>query len=140
MYQDALVSGFVNISVYIITKLANNFKPNDRFFERIQILLVIQTENQSATPSFSDPLLMQSAIHCSSSGDDSRKLYESRILINSQLEKTHSSQCSAVQCPTIKNYKYINYSSHARYPPACVDVTGLLRRLQVNFQVFKIIK
>ena len=76
MYQGALVSGFVNISVYF-TKLANNFKPNDRFFKRIQILLVIQTENQSATSSFSDPLLMQSAIHCSSSGDDSRKLCES---------------------------------------------------------------
>ena len=43
-YQGALVSGFVNISVYF-TKLANNFKPNDRFFKRIQILLVIQTEN-----------------------------------------------------------------------------------------------
>ena len=35
MYQGALVSGFVNISVYF-TKLANNFKPNDRFFKRIQ--------------------------------------------------------------------------------------------------------
>ena len=43
-YQGALVSGFVNISVYF-TKLANNFKPNDRFFKRIHILLVIQTEN-----------------------------------------------------------------------------------------------
>ena len=43
-YQGALVSGFVNISFYF-TKLANNFKPNDRFFKRIQILLVIQTEN-----------------------------------------------------------------------------------------------
>ena len=43
-YQSALVSGFVNISVYF-TKLANNFKPKDRFFKRIQILLVIQTEN-----------------------------------------------------------------------------------------------
>ena len=40
---------------------------------------------------------MQSAIHCSSSGDDSRKLYENRILINSQLEITHSSQYSAQQ-------------------------------------------
>ena len=44
MYQGALVSVFVNILVYF-TKLANNFKPNDRFFKRIQILLVIQTEN-----------------------------------------------------------------------------------------------
>ena len=44
MCHGALVSGFVNISVYF-TKLANNFKPNDRFFKRIQILLVIQTEN-----------------------------------------------------------------------------------------------
>ena len=44
MYQGALVSRLVNISVYF-TKLANNFQPNDRFFKRIQILLVIQTEN-----------------------------------------------------------------------------------------------
>ena len=43
-YQGALASGFANILVYF-TKLANNFKPNDRFFERIQILLVIRTEN-----------------------------------------------------------------------------------------------
>ena len=32
MYQDTLVSGFVNISVYF-NKLANNFKPLDRFFK-----------------------------------------------------------------------------------------------------------
>ena len=44
MYHGALVSGFVNISVYF-NKLANNFKPLDRFFKRIKILLVIQTEN-----------------------------------------------------------------------------------------------
>ena len=44
MYQGALVIRLVNISVYF-TKLANNFQPNDRFFKRIQILLVIQTEN-----------------------------------------------------------------------------------------------
>ena len=44
MYQGPLVSRLVNISVYF-TKLANNFQPNDRFFKRIQILLVIQTEN-----------------------------------------------------------------------------------------------
>ena len=50
MYQGALVSGFVNISVYF-NKLANNFKPLDRFFKRIKILLVIQTENQSVTSS-----------------------------------------------------------------------------------------
>ena len=73
MYRGALVSGFVNISVYF-NKLANNFKPLDRFFKRIKILLVIQTENLSATSSLSDPLLVLSAIHCSTSGDDSRKL------------------------------------------------------------------
>ena len=44
MYGGALVSGFVNISVYF-NKLANNFKPLDKFFKRIKILLVIQTEN-----------------------------------------------------------------------------------------------
>ena len=44
MYRGALVSGFVNISIYF-KKLTNNFKPNDRFFKRIKTLLVIQTEN-----------------------------------------------------------------------------------------------
>ena len=44
MYRGVLVSGFVNISVYF-KKLANNFKPNDRFFKRVKILLVTQTEN-----------------------------------------------------------------------------------------------
>ena len=43
MYRGDLVSGFVNISIYF-NKLANNFKPLDRFFKRIKILLVIQTE------------------------------------------------------------------------------------------------
>ena len=43
MYRDTLVSGFVNISVYF-NKLANNSKPHDKFFKRIKILLVIQTE------------------------------------------------------------------------------------------------
>ena len=44
MYRDTLVSGFVYISDYF-NKLANNFKQLDRFFKRIKILLVIQTEN-----------------------------------------------------------------------------------------------
>ena len=44
MYRGDPVSGFVNISIYF-NKLANNFKPLDRFFKRIKILLVIQTEN-----------------------------------------------------------------------------------------------
>ena len=44
MYRGALVSSFVNISVYF-NKLANNFKPLDKFFKIIKILLVIQTEN-----------------------------------------------------------------------------------------------
>ena len=80
MYRDTLVSGFVNISVYF-DKLANNFmEPLDRFFKRIKILLaiLIQTEDSVVvTSSFSYPLLMLSAIHCPSSGDDSRKLCES---------------------------------------------------------------
>ena len=41
MCRSALVSGFVNISVYF-NKLANNFKPLDTLFKRIKILLVIQ--------------------------------------------------------------------------------------------------
>ena len=43
MYRGTLVIVFVNISVYF-NKLVNNFKPLDRFFKRIKILLVIQTE------------------------------------------------------------------------------------------------
>ena len=62
MYRDTLVSGFLNISVYF-NKLANNFKPLDRLFKRIKILLVIQTENQSATSSLSEPLLMRVLPH-----------------------------------------------------------------------------
>ena len=42
MYRGALVSGFG--SVYF-NKLANNFKPLNRFFKRIKILLVIQSES-----------------------------------------------------------------------------------------------
>ena len=30
------------------------------------------------------------------------------ILSNSRLKRAHSSQCSAVQCSTIKNYQYVN--------------------------------
>ena len=44
MYRGTLVSSFVNILVYF-NKLVTNFKPNDGFFKRIQILLIIQTEN-----------------------------------------------------------------------------------------------
>ena len=74
MYQGALVSGFVNIPVYF-NKLVNYFLNHSiDFFKKITILRVIQTENYSATSSLSDPLLMLSAIHCSTSGDDSRKL------------------------------------------------------------------
>ena len=77
MYQGTLVNCFVNILVYF-NKLATNFKPNNRFFKRIQIFLIIQTENKSATSSFSDPLL------------------------NSQLEITHS---QLVQCSTVTKNK-----------------------------------
>ena len=45
MYHGALVSGFVNISVYF-NKLVNNFKAPDRFFlKKIKIRFAIQTEN-----------------------------------------------------------------------------------------------
>ena len=81
------------------------------------------------------------------------------ILINSRLEKAHSCQCSAVQCSTIKNYKYVNQqmipfpitrnSSRAKQPLwlSRENVTGLLRWLQDFFQIkieniclFKLIK
>ena len=81
------------------------------------------------------------------------------ILINSRLERAHSSQCSAVQCSTIKNYKYVNQqmipfpitrnSSRAKQPlwVSRENVTGLLRWLQDFFQIkieniciFKLIK
>ena len=69
MYRGALVSGFVNISVHLNKLLL------DRFFKKFIILLVIRAECYSATSSFSDPLLlMLSAIRCSTSVDDSRKI------------------------------------------------------------------
>ena len=74
MYHGALVSGFVNISVYF-NKLVNNLNHLKNFLKKIKILLVIQSENSSATSSsLSDQSLMLSAIHCSTNGDDSRKL------------------------------------------------------------------
>ena len=68
------------------------------------------------------------------------------ILINSRLLRAHSSQCIAVQCSTIKNYKYINQqmipfpitrnSSRDKQPlwVSLENVTGLLRWLQDFFQ------
>ena len=73
MYHGTLVSGFVNISVYF-NKLVNNLNHLIDFLKKIKILLVIQSENSSATSSLSDQSLMLSAIHCSTSEDDSRKL------------------------------------------------------------------
>ena len=69
------------------------------------------------------------------------------ILINSRLERAHSSQCSAVQCSTIKNYKYVNQqmipfpitrnSSRAKQPlwVSRKNVTGLLGWLKDFFQI-----
>ena len=45
MYHGALVSGFVNISVYFNNKLVNNLNHLIDFFKKIKILLVIQSEN-----------------------------------------------------------------------------------------------
>ena len=44
MYHGALVSGFVNISVYF-NKLVNNLNHLIDFFKNIKILLVIKSEN-----------------------------------------------------------------------------------------------
>ena len=81
------------------------------------------------------------------------------ILINSRLERAHSSQCSAEQCSTIKNYKYVKQqmilfpitrnSSRVRQPlwVSRENVTALLHWLQDLFQIkieniclFKLIK
>ena len=81
------------------------------------------------------------------------------IPINSRPERAHSSQCSAVQCSTIKNYKYVKQqmilfpitrnSSRVRQPlwVSRENVTALLRWLQDLFQIkieniclFKLIK
>ena len=70
MYHGALVNGFVNISVNF-NKLVNNLNHLIDFFKKIKILLVNQSENSSGTSSPSDQSLMLSAIHCSTSGDDS---------------------------------------------------------------------
>ena len=44
MYHGALVSGFVNISVYF-NKLVNTLNPLIDFFKKIKIFLIIQREN-----------------------------------------------------------------------------------------------
>ena len=61
MYHGALVSGFVNISVYV-NKLVNMLNHLIDSFKKTKILLVIQSENQSATSSLSDQSLMLSLI------------------------------------------------------------------------------
>ena len=61
MYHGALVSGFVNISVYF-NKLVNMLNHLIDSFKKTKILLVIQSENQSATSSLSDQSLMLSLI------------------------------------------------------------------------------
>ena len=69
MQRGALVSGFVNISVYFY-KLEF-----DRLLKKFNILVVIRAESWSGTSSFSHSLLlMLSAIHSSTGGDDSRKI------------------------------------------------------------------
>ena len=57
MYHGALVSGFVNISVYF-NKLVNKLNHLIDFFKKAKILLLIQSENSSATSSLSDQSLM----------------------------------------------------------------------------------
>ena len=74
MYRGALVSGFVNSSVYF-NKLA---KPLDRllFWKKKKILLVISTEVVTHFFIFrpnADAICQK----CSTSGDDSRKLWRS---------------------------------------------------------------
>ena len=82
---------------------------------------------------------MLSAIHCqSSSRDDSRKLYES--LFNQF--STGNSPFQLVQCSIVPNKKKKTanmWITHHMLSNYC-NVTGLLRLLQVNIQVFKIIK
>ena len=95
---------------------------------------------------------MLSAIQCSTSGDDSRKFDES--LFQSIHDWKEPIPVSAVQysAQQQKNCKYVNQqmipfpitrnSSRARQPLSRVNVTGLLRRLQVkieNISLFKII-
>ena len=65
--------------------------------------------------------------------------YAKFILINSQ---TGNKPCQPVQCSTVPNNKKttIIYKLLMMLPLSRVNVTGLLRRLQVNIQVFKIIK
>ena len=54
-----------------------------------------RTENYSATSPFSDPLVMLSAIHCSTSGDDSREICGS--LLSSIYDWKEPITVSAVQ-------------------------------------------
>ena len=86
---------------------------------------------------------MLSTIHCSTSGDDSRKLGGTLFWYFHDWKKP-----IAVQCPTIKKLSIwysslINRnSSRAWQPLSRVNVAGLLRRLQVkieNMYLFKIL-
>ena len=85
MYRGALVSGFVNISVYFNKLLL------DRFFKKINILLVIREDYQSATSSFSDPV--------------AEMILERYAEIYSNQFTTGKSPFQSVQCSTVLTNK-----------------------------------
>ena len=83
----------------------------------------------------------------------SRSVDDSRKLCGSFFGNNPFQLVCAVQCPTIKNYKYVNQHMipfpnnqkliRGRKPLSRVNVTGLLGQLQVkigNIYLFKIIK
>ena len=91
MYHGPLVSGFVNISVYF-NKLVNKLNHLIDFLKKTKILLVIQSENYSATSSFSDQLLMMvsTVLRAEIILESQAEVYSNKFMIgNSPL------QCSA---------------------------------------------
>ena len=97
------------------------------------------------------PLLKLSAIHCSTSGT-AEVILESYAEVYSNQLTTGNSPFQLVQCSTVANIKkkkriwypslITRNSSRARQPLSRVNVTGLLRRLQVkieNIYLFKIL-
>ena len=118
MYRDTLVSGFVNISVYF-NKLANNFKPLDRFFKRIKILLAILIQTGNSVVSHFFIFIPIAKCYLSYSVLRMEMILESYAKVYFNQFTTGNSPFQLVQCsivPNQKNCKHVNYSSHARQP------------------------
>ena len=123
-FENKLVKKILNRSIY--------------FFEKIKILLVIQTENQSATSSLSDPLLMRVLPHTVLGAE---VILESYAEVYSYQFTTGNSPFQLVQCSTVPNNKRIKNMIPFPYnqklitcQATTVSLTELLRRLLVKIE------